>query len=158
MGFTQNVTNVSFELPPWRVLFSRLEESRLVHPHNRKQVYIYDHPESKIRFLEQTLADKDWRATLVYANTDATALAEREHAKQQFAARGYAVREGKTEQGEPTLELHHLGEGSSPHEIIQELGVGRGVGKLLMHPSVPIHAGIEAVQSAVGATTRTSRW
>jgi hypothetical protein len=106
----------------------------------RHEIYIYDHPESKIRFLEQTLAGKDWRAKLVYP--DGT-QAERQllaQAKAGFIERGYLVQEQTNADGQRILEIHHLGEGSVPSEIIREMGLSRGLGHLVMNPSLSLEA------------------
>jgi hypothetical protein len=106
----------------------------------RQTVYIYDHPESKIRFMEETLAGKDWRAVLVFPDgtpAEQTALME---AKARFDANGYITKAATNEHGQRTLSIHHLGEGSKPSEIIKEMGLTQGVGHLITHPSIPLEA------------------
>ncbi len=100
----------------------------------RQQIYIYDHPESKIRFLEMTQADTDWRATIVHAKTDPDAEQHQQAIASKLKNRGYTISKGKDTEGNLTLSIHHFGSDTSLKSVIQEDGLVRGLGHLVMHP------------------------
>jgi hypothetical protein len=124
---------------------------------NKKQqhIYIYDHPESKIQFLEQTLAGKDWRATLVYPDDTPSHRENLALAQKSFEKRGYQVKSSTNEHGHRTLEIHHLGEGSKPSEIIHEMGLAKGLGRLITNPSIPLEATFGALKNGFGSLEKT---
>ncbi|MFZ4541094.1 MAG: hypothetical protein ACOYNL_04685 [Rickettsiales bacterium] len=116
----------------------------------RHQIYIYDHPESKIQFMEQTLAGKDWRATLVYPDNNPEDNGNIIAAKQAFEKRGYHVKQSVNEHGHQLLDLHHLGDGTKPSEVLKEMGLVEGAGRLIMNPSIPLQASFAAGKTLFG--------
>jgi len=121
----------------------------------QQHIYIYDHPESKIQFLEQTLAGKDWRATLVYPDNTPTHRENLALAQQSFEKRGYQVKSRINEHGHRTLDIHHLGEGSKPSEIIHEMGLAKGLGRLISNPSIPLEATFGVAKKGLSVLEKT---
>lgn len=121
----------------------------------RHSIYIYDHPESKIRFLEQTLAEKDWRATLVYPDKTPEEQQHLLEAQQAFEKRGYQVKASINEFGQHVLEIHHLGDGSEPSDLVQEMGLARGIGHMIANPSIPVGAALHKLGGAFDYAVKT---
>lgn len=117
----------------------------------RQNIIIYDHPESKIRFLEQTLTDKDWRATIVLPR-DADALQEISKALIQ---RGYVVKPSTNDMGEATLEIHHIGSDTPPTELLRDSGFFHGMAHAVANPATtlqaPLHYGKKGYDWTIGA-------
>lgn len=98
-----------------------------------ESVHIYDHPESRITFLETTLADKQWRATIYPSalekgqNFDVVRHALQKH--------GYHVEDGQDKYGNATLNILHLPADSSLRDNIRALGLAQGAEHTLSHMS-----------------------
>ena len=107
-------------------------------PLNITHISAWDDPESQIRFLEDTLHGKDWRVHVAYSGDMPQAQQQMRAARQLYEQRGYLVRESVGSNHEPILELHHLGEGTRSLSVLNEAGSLRGLGKLAMHPSIPL--------------------
>ena len=87
-------------------------------------IHIYDHPESRISFLETTLTDKQWRATIY-----PSALEKGQNfntVRQALQNHGYHVEDGRDKYGNPTLNILHLPGDSSLRENIRALGLAQG--------------------------------
>lgn len=111
--------------------------------------YVWDDPESKIQFLEETLHGKDWKVTVIYPDHDEASLKKRAEAKAELSARGYLLREGEDDCGHATLELHHLGEGTRPTDIVKEMGLVKGTMHMGSHPLLPLRYLLGAGQDTV---------
>lgn len=109
----------------------------------RQNIVISDRPESKIHFLEQSLAGQDWRATVIFAGADAQSLVDQKTLENHLLNRGYLVERATNEQGQPTLNVHHLGQGSNISDIFREAGFLRGAGYALSHPAVPFQKPVD---------------
>lgn len=105
-----------------------------------REIYVYDHPESKIRFLEMTLRGQDWRLRIAYPANDPKAISNIAAVRAACDRKGYVLKDGTDASGNSTLELHHLGEGGNPRQLLSELGLVRGTGHLITHPSITIDA------------------
>ena len=99
---------------------------------NITSIDAWSDPESQIRFLEETLHGKDWRARIEYGAGEQQAM---QTAQGLYEKRGYLVR--KTSDG-ASLELHHLGDGTRAMSVLSEAGTLRGLGKLVANPSIAI--------------------
>jgi hypothetical protein len=104
----------------------------------QQHIYIFDHPESRVHFLEATLDGKDWRATIVYPDATVTSQQALLATKSALENRGYVLQSGQDAYGHATLDVHHLGVGITPVELIREVGLGRGVVHTLMHPAMSL--------------------
>lgn len=96
----------------------------------RQHIYIYDHPESKIRFLEMSLDGQDWRATVVFPQNDPNI----DLVRKTLEKRGYTARLGQDGKGHALLEIHHLGKGGHVSAVFHEAGLTRGVAHAISHP------------------------
>jgi hypothetical protein len=100
----------------------------------RQEMYIFDHPESRVRFLEASLVGDDWRATIVIPPSEAANPDQ--HAQEMaaiFKARGYAASVDRDGTGTALLHIHHFGKTSSPLEAVREMGLGRGTSFTIAH-------------------------
>lgn len=98
-----------------------------------ERVHIYDHPESRIAFLEMTLADKQWRATL-YASALEPGQTLKDIRK-TLVTHGYQVESGQDKYGNPMLNILHLPSESGLRENIRALGLTKGAEHTLSHMS-----------------------
>lgn len=112
-----------------------------------REIYVYDHPESKIRFLEMTLRGQDWRLRIAYPANDPKAISNIAAVRAACDRKGYVLKDSTDASGNSTLELHHLGEGGNPSQLLSELGLVRGTGHLITHPSITIDALTQGAQS-----------
>jgi hypothetical protein len=100
----------------------------------RQQLYIFDHPESKIRFLESTLHGDDWRATIVLTTAQNPAPEQQARALEaNLKARGYITRLTRDAHGSVLLNLHHLSTKSEFIETMREMGLARGTAFTVEH-------------------------
>lgn len=98
-----------------------------------ENIHIYDHPESRIAFLETALADQQWRATIYPSALEG----ERNPSaiRDVLQHHGYVVEDSRDRFGNPTLSVLHLPENSSLRENVRTLGLARGVEHTLGHMS-----------------------
>lgn len=120
----------------------------------QKPIYIFDHPESRIRFLEATLDGQDWRATIVYPDAGPISLANLQAVSRTLSQRGYLLQRGVDPYGHPTLEVHHVGIGTSPLELWREMGIARGTMHTLLHPGMALG---EYLHQAKRGVTHTAK-
>ena len=100
----------------------------------RQEIYIFDHPESKIRFLEASLVGDDWRAAIVIpSNESADAEQHAREMEAEFQKRGYATSIDSDGTGNTLLHIHHFGTTSSPLDVVREMGLGRGTSFTIGH-------------------------
>ncbi len=90
---------------------------------NTESVHIYDHPESRIAFLETTLAGEHWRAT-VYPS--AVAGQDVGEIVQSLRTKGYIVENSHDKYGNSTLEVTHLPDAAGLRDNIRSLGLVKG--------------------------------
>jgi len=100
----------------------------------RQHFYIFDHPESKIRFLESSLRDDEWRTTIVIPAAETTSPQQRAiELAGMFKERGYVTSHMIDANGAALLHVHHLSPKSDFLEIMREMGVVRGTIFTLEH-------------------------
>lgn len=97
-----------------------------------QRVHIYDHPESRIAFLESTLTGQQWRATLYPAALQGQDIAGM---RSTLTAQGFHVEDGQDSHGNRTLEVLHLSGDSGLRENIRALGLAKGAEHTLSHMS-----------------------
>jgi hypothetical protein len=114
---------------------------------NTREIYVYDHPESKIRFLETTLRGQDWRLRIAYPANDPKASDNIAAVRAACQRKGYVLNDTTDTNGSRILELHHLGEGGHPGQLLNELGLAKGTAHLITHPSITIDALAEGAQN-----------
>ena len=90
-----------------------------------QRVHIWDDPESRINFLETTLADKEWEAVIYEPVENGTGRLPA--IKKQLQEKGYKTQMGKDEHGVPTLTLTHFNHETGLLKIFSELGLTSGV-------------------------------
>ncbi|MES2985489.1 MAG: hypothetical protein V4735_09930 [Pseudomonadota bacterium] len=114
----------------------------------RSVITIYDHPESKIRFLETALMGKDWRARVLFADSDPASPQHLAATRELLQARGYAVAAGHDEHGNSTLEIHHFGAQSALSDVLHEAGLLRGTAHAITHPADTLGKGLVAAKKS----------
>jgi hypothetical protein len=108
-------------------------------------------PQERVKLLEQTLPDKDWRVTLRYPAEQIGA------AKAEFESRGYLVRQSEDAEQQPILHVHHLGGDTPIRDIMRAKGTLGGTGYLISNPGFALgHAasGTKAAFSRAGHALR----
>lgn len=124
-------------------------------------ILITAQPESKIRFLEQSLMGHDWRAEIRFGGVDGLPLEALPHLRNTLLERGYLVAEGHGAGGEPVLAIHHLGEQTKVADVAHEAGQGRGLLYGLTHPAalfrMPLHYGKQGVRWIIGGLQDPAR-
>ncbi len=111
----------------------------------RQEIYIFDHPESRVRFLEASLIGDDWRATIVIPPSEAANPEQRAHELENvFKARGYATNIDNDGTGTALLHLHHFGKKTNPLDVVRELGLGKGTSFTIEHLGQLTGAGLVA--------------
>lgn len=117
----------------------------------RQNITINEHPESKIRFLEQTLMGKDWRATIPVGEGRAISEAEASTLTAELLDRGYTVERTTDDLGKPLLSIHHIGADSDARPVGREAGFLRGLRQFLAHP-------IATLKKPAGYATQGYDW
>ena len=93
----------------------------------RQHIYIYDHPESKIRFLETTLRGQDWMASIVVPPVqEANPGQYIDGLEKQLKERGFVTSRTAEADGTVSLHLHKLSKQTSAQDAFAELGLIRG--------------------------------
>lgn len=100
-----------------------------------RRVHIFDHPESRIAFLETALGEnRSWSATI-----HASAVQGAKHLlpiKRTLDRNGYSTGLGTDEHGEEVLTVLHLGSESGLLENIHALGLTEGMRRSIDHCSL----------------------
>lgn len=91
-----------------------------------QRVHIWDDPESKINFLETTLADKEWEA-IIYEPVENNSHGRLPTLQKKFEEQGYKTTIGKDPNGIPTLKLTHFSHETGLLKLVQELGFVKGI-------------------------------
>ena len=89
-----------------------------------QRVHIWDDPQSRINFLETTLADKEWEAVIY--EPAGTGTGRLPALKKQFDDKGYKTSISTDKNGIPTLTLTHFSHETGLLKTIRELGLVRG--------------------------------
>lgn len=114
-------------------------------------VKIWDHPESRIAFLETTLRGQDWHAVIYPQQGEGSMSLE--DIQKKLERRGYATQIQLSSNDEPSLLVHHLGDEAGFNQSIQELGLVKGSAHSIKNIGVPIGQAVSAVKGAVHHTT-----
>lgn len=91
-----------------------------------QRVHIWDDPESRINFLETTLADKEWEA-VIYEPTADKNSGRLPLLREELAAKGYKTSMGHDANGIPTLTLTHFSHETNLLKVFGELGFTKGM-------------------------------
>ncbi len=102
-----------------------MDDSALSPQQDTQRVHIYDHPESRIAFLETALAGEQWRATLYASALEPGQNLSAIH--EALSKHGYRVERGQDKYGNPVLNILHLPSEAGLMESIQVLGLGQGI-------------------------------
>ena len=105
------------------------------------RVQIWDHPESKIAFLEQTLDGKGWKATIYPQTLASSSYNSLEEIKSKLDGRGYATKMGRDDKGQTVLHVHHLPNNADIDHAISELGLVKGSAHVISHVGDHIRSG-----------------
>lgn len=109
----------------------------------------WENPEERVRFLEETLRGKDWRARIIYPASRPEALASYQRTRSVLEARGYIVTSARNEAGDLVLDLHHLGKGTRVRDIVAETGVIGALGYMVRRPFIPLGRAVKHTQDAI---------
>ncbi len=101
----------------------------------QREIHIYDHPQSRVRFLETTLGDTHWRAVIVVPRAQTpNPLAYAQSLEEPLKARGYETRIDIDASGAANLHIHHVGGDLSPNDAMEQMGLVQGVAYSMAHP------------------------
>ena len=108
-------------------------------PLPERQIHIWDHPESRVQFLETVLNGSDWKAVIHAdpAKTIDQGRHELESINQTLLRHGFTTHPAQDEHGQPTLTIHHLGDATGVLASLKELGLIEGSRRTLTHLNVP---------------------
>ncbi len=109
----------------------------------------WENPEERVRFLEETLRGKDWRARIIYPASRPEALASYQRTRSVLEARGYIVTSARNEAGDLVLDLHHLGKGTRVRDIMAETGVIGALGHMVRRPFILLGRTVKHTQDAI---------
>jgi hypothetical protein len=109
----------------------------------------WENPEDRLRFLEETLRGKDWRARIIYPVSHPNAAASYARTRRMLEARGFIVTSERNAEGDLALELHHLGSGTRLSDIVAEAGVFGAIGHMLRHPLIPLSRAVKRTQRTI---------
>lgn len=102
-----------------------------------RRLRIWDHPESRITFLETVLKDKDWEAIVYAAPTSADTTDEPakslEEIQKDLRKKGYQTTLGVDEEGTPALSIKHFGSERGLVTNIKDLGLTEGTARTIDH-------------------------
>lgn len=93
----------------------------------RQHIFIYDHPESKIKFLEATLRGQDWMASIVVPpmqTPDPQSYVN--DLEKELKGHGFLTSQSAEADGTISLHLHHLSNHTSYRDALDELGLIKG--------------------------------
>lgn len=90
-----------------------------------QRVHIWDDPESRINFLETTLADKEWEAVIYEPVESGTGRLPKLQA--ELEKKNYKTVLGKDKNGIPTLTITHFSHETSLLKTFSELGLTAGI-------------------------------
>lgn len=108
-------------------------------PLTTHQIHIWDHPQSRIRFLETVLNGRDWHAT-VHADPSKNiqqGTQELGSIEQELIGKGFAVKHTNDEHGQPVLKIHCLGDTTGLLAGFHELNLVQGARRTLTNLNIP---------------------
>lgn len=102
-----------------------MEDTALSPQQDTQRVHIYDHPQSRIAFLETALAGQQWRATLYASALEPGQNLNAIH--EALSKHGYHTERGQDKYGNPVLNILHMPSEAGLMESIHTLGLGQGI-------------------------------
>ena len=109
----------------------------------------WENPEEELRFLEETLHGKDWRAEIIYPANQPTASIQSQQMRQKLEEQGYLVNAILNDKGETILKIHHLGEGSTLRDIARETSLSGTLTQMARHPLIPLKNTLRNAQNSI---------
>jgi len=122
------------------------------HTHEAR-ISVWDHPESRIAYLESVMNGADWRACVYappHANNAENTLIELGSALQK---RGYETQLKIDEHGNHALHIHHFNDRPKFLEAIHDMGFAKGIGYGISHPNEALSNLYQGAKEGVGYTT-----
>jgi hypothetical protein len=100
-----------------------------------RRLRIWDHPESRITFLETILKDKDWEA-IIYeapksAGTPEDPTKSLEEIQKELCKKGYKTEIGVDDEGTRALSIKHFGTERGLVTNVQEFGLSKGCARTI---------------------------
>lgn len=105
----------------------------------KRQIHIWDHPESRVRFLETVMGGRDWHA-IVHADPAQPLMSGRQalgRMQGELERKGFAAVLAQDEHGQPVLKIHHLGDTTGLLAGFHELSLIQGARRTLTHLDAP---------------------
>jgi hypothetical protein len=109
----------------------------------------WENPEEELRFLEETLHGKDWRAEIIYPANQPAASIQSQQMRRSLEEKGYLVNAIFNDKGETILKIHHLGVGSKLRDIARETSLTGTLAQMARHPLIPVKNTIQSAQNAI---------
>ena len=120
---------------------------------NEAHISVWDHPESRIAYLEAVMNGTDWRAC-VYApphspHAEKTLL----ELGNALKKRGYDTAMNIDEHGNHNLHIHRFSDRPSLMEAVHEMGFAKGIGYSLSHPGETASNLYQGAKDGINYTT-----
>ena len=120
---------------------------------NEAHISVWDHPESRIAYLEAVMNGTDWRAC-VYApphspHAEKTLL----ELGSALKKRGYDTAMNIDEHGNHNLHIHRFSDRPSLMEAVHEMGFAKGIGYSLTHPGETASNLYQGAKDGINYTT-----
>ncbi|MFO0456715.1 MAG: hypothetical protein ACK5ZH_04030, partial [Alphaproteobacteria bacterium] len=109
----------------------------------------WENPEEELRFLKETLKDKDWRAEIIYPANQPAAQLQSQRMQRTLEDQGYLVNSILTDKGETILKIHHLGVDSKLRDIARETSLSGTLTQMARHPLIPLRNTLQSAQNAI---------
>jgi hypothetical protein len=109
----------------------------------------WERPEEELRFLKETLKDKDWRAEIIYPANQPAAQLQSQRMQRTLEDQGYLVNSIITDKGETILKIHHLGVDSKLRDIARETSLSGTLTQIARHPLIPLRNTLQITQNAI---------
>ncbi|MCE3006313.1 MAG: hypothetical protein LW853_05710 [Rickettsiales bacterium] len=109
----------------------------------------WERPEEELRFLKETLKDKDWRAEIIYPANQPAAQLQSQRMQRTLEDQGYLVNSILTDKGETILKIHHLGVDSKLRDIARETSLSGTLTQIARHPLIPLRNTLQSAQNAI---------
>lgn len=116
-------------------------------------LHLYDDPRSQIHFLELTLGDREWRATVHVPPQFGGAASIR----RELESRGYVVAQTQDAQGHTELSLHHLGASPDVPKLFKDYGLTHGASYVISHPVVAAKTLVSGATNAAASLRDPAR-
>ena len=109
----------------------------------------WERPEEELRFLKETLKDKDWRAEIIFPANQPAAQLQSQRMQRTLEDQGYLVNSILTDKGETILKIHHLGVDSKLRDIARETSLSGTLTQMARHPLIPLRNTLQSAQNAI---------